>query len=477
MSIWLDVTTIWGWRRPALGVVRVEAEVARHFVGARNSSLIRFCRYDSQVRSYLEVSCEEVGRVLLKLDDGWKECAVAAEAHAVDAQMSEPPAVSNPRNGAWKRRAKSAIERLPPRARGAALRWAGRGYHATIRLSKHIRDARHEDPQHQFSAQWNIENFGDGPRKLPAPRRHPFQISDVYISLGLDWDQKDLVFLYEMKNRLKLRVMLCCYDIIPILMPEACAAGVPEKFPRYFSDAAWCADEVICISKCSLRDLSHYLASVGAPVPEMSVIRLGSELPPSLGAPPSANVDEALRRPFILYVSTIEARKNHKILCQAYRILLSRGQVDIPRLVLVGMKGWGVDQLMTDMSTDPMLREHIQMLDHVSDDDLRRLYKNSIFTVYPSLYEGWGLPVAESLACGKFCLASNAASIPEVGGDLVEYVDPQDAEAWARRLLWYFQSPGRVKERELRIVESYRNASWKEVGSAILSGARGLASI
>lgn len=472
MSIWLDVTTVWGWRRPALGVVRVEAEVARYFVQAE-SPLVRFCRYDPGARSYLEVPREEVVGVLLSLDGGWKEYAEPEQAFVFKTQASERLAVPEPpRQGLWKQRARKAIGRMPPRARGAAFRWARHGYYAAMKLSTRLLGAQHKERQRPDLAMRQVGNWSG---KLPAPRRHPFHSSDVYVSLGLDWDQKDLTFLYKLKNRLRLRIVLCCYDIIPILMPEMCVAGVPEKFPRYFADAAWCADEIVCISKCSLQDLSHYLESVGAPVPKMSVIRLGSELPASLGSPASRSVEEILKQPFILYVSTIEARKNHEVLFQAYKILLKERVADIPRLVCVGMKGWGIDQLLSGLDTDSKLRGFIQMLDHVSDDDLRRLYENSMFTVYPSLYEGWGLPVAESLAYGKFCLASSAASIPEVGGDLIEYVNPRDAEAWASRLLWYFQHPVHVRERESGIREAYQNTSWKEAGNAILSSARGLA--
>ena len=95
-------------------------------------------------------------------------------------------------------------------------------------------------------------------------------------------------------------------------------------------------------------------------------------------------------------------------------------------------------------------------------------------TVFPSLYEGWGLPVAESLATGKCCLASGVASIPEVGGDLVDYVDPWNVPAWSERLLWYFNNPSLVADKEARIKESYQPMSWPKCAEDVFSHARGL---
>ena len=84
--------------------------------------------------------------------------------------------------------------------------------------------------------------------------------------------------------------------------------------------------------------------------------------------------------------------------------------------------------------TRPVHQRSYRALGHANDAELRALYENCEFFVYPSLYEGWGLPVAEALAFGKFVLASDRGSIPEVGGDLVEYIDPWNASAWAEAI-------------------------------------------
>ena len=143
----------------------------------------------------------------------------------------------------------------------------------------------------------------------------------------------------------------------------------------------------------------------------------------------------------------IERRKNHDILYRAWLRLIEAG-CTIPNLVFVGMRGWGVDDLLSDLARDRRIRGRIHVLQTVSDTELAMLYDRCLYTVYPSLYEGWGLPVVESFAFGKFCLCSNAGSLPEAGGDLAEYLDPWDLNAWVERIQIFRRSPGGDREKE-----------------------------
>ena len=104
--------------------------------------------------------------------------------------------------------------------------------------------------------------------------------------------------------------------------------------------------------------------------------------------------------------------------------------------------------------------DRIVHLEDVADPELADFYRACAFTIFPSLAEGWGLPVAESLATGKFCLASNATAIPEVGGDLVGYFDPADAEDCFRKIEDYILDRKRLAVAERRIKTGYRGRSW-----------------
>jgi len=292
--------------------------------------------------------------------------------------------------------------------------------------------------------------------------------------MGLDWNQKDIAYLYELKQKIGFHVLLFCHDIIPVRIPHMCCESATIQFSRYFANIAQCADEIFCISEHTKKDFQKLLSELGVLPPALPLIRLGCQLPViDDDASIAANVKELLAQRYILCVSTIERRKNQEVLYRAYDRLVGEG-TDLPLLILVGVSGWGVDDLLSDIRLNPKTQKYIKILNHVEDSDLVRLYQNCYFTVYPSLYEGWGLPVAESLAVGKFCLASNATSIPEVGGDFLEYIDPWDVPKWTERLKWYFDQPDVVHKLSSKIAREYKPRAWKETAEHIISKAQNL---
>jgi glycosyltransferase involved in cell wall biosynthesis len=306
------------------------------------------------------------------------------------------------------------------------------------------------------------------PSGSPPP---PFGAGDVLVSGGLDWDQKDLAYLYQLKLALGLKVILFCYDLIPVLLPHLCVGEVAGIFARYFVDVAWCADEVLCISKSSERDFLSLVRETGAPQPRTSIIRLGANIPTRKG---EAKLEDMVKGRYLLFVSTIERRKNHEVIYRAMAQLAERGRSDLPQIVFVGMVGWGVADFLNDLRIDPRVRGKFIILNHVSDSQLALLYQNAEFTLYPSLYEGWGLPLAESLAAGKFCLASNSSSLPEVAGSLVEYVEPWESRRWADRIEYYLDHPEELRRREKAITEQYVAPRWEEAGRTVFQVAERL---
>ena len=210
------------------------------------------------------------------------------------------------------------------------------------------------------------------------------------------------------------------------------------------------------------------MREIGAPLPATSLLRLGSTLDPAVEAASGVSIDG----PFVLFVSTLERRKNHEVLYRALVRLAEQGRTVLPRLVFVGMRGWGVDDLLSDLERDPRVRDRVVRLHDVTDATLQQLYRQAAFTVFPSLSEGWGLPVAESLAHGRFCLVADTSSLREVGGELVEYLDPLDSAAWAQRLAHYLDHPEEVARREAAIRERFVPTPWSETARAVLQAAR-----
>ena len=441
-SLWVNVTTTLQWKRPPVGIVRVEQEYCRWLLakGAGAEPPVRFCRYDRHAGQFYEVSAQQVAQALRP--------------------VTAPAAV--PMASGAKRRIKDLMLRLVPYLPAPWVPVLKARVRRTQASLIGLR-ARLRDRVHRVRA-WARRHEAAGVPEAAQPA--PFETGDRFVSLGLDWDHLDQAHLYRLKQQHQLRVTLICYDVIPVLRPHLVVLP-PGGFGAYFVDMAWCADAILCISEHTRRDCEGLLRQLGVPVPPTHVIRLGAEIKgDGEGAPPAGLRHGPGERPFVLFVSTIERRKNHEILYRAWTRLRDQG-IEPHRLVFVGMPGWGVNDLLNDIRLDPRTRDDIVCLNHVSDADLAWLYRHAAFTVFPSLYEGWGLPVVESLAWGRFCLASNTSSLPEAGGEWAEYLDPWDLPAWTERLAHLMQHPQEVQARNARIAREFVPPAWADTAASI----------
>lgn len=457
-ALWLDVTSLLAWSRPAVGVIRTECECAR-FALANLQKEVKFCRFAPQ-KGFIAVDRSEVASAISELD------AISPKEAVV-----EEPITSEQAKRSLAAQVRSAISRLPRPIRKPLYNFLVARREALVAgrdALQHFRKAS----QLWFKPKRFVYDASAHAAVSSIEMEAPFSEGDVYISLGLDWDQKDQGFLASLKERLKLKCLLFCYDVIPVKFPHLCVGDVSARFARYFADIAWCADEILCISECSRRDLLALLSELGAPVPTTNVVTLGSDISANNIKTPPPEILQAAGDEFILYVSTIERRKNHETVYRALSRLAESGRTDLPNLVFVGMKGWGVNDFLADISLDPRVKKRIAIFSDVPDSELNWLYRNCLFTVFPSMYEGWGLAVAESLAHGKFCLASKAASIPEVGGDLIEYIDPLDVPRWAERINWYLDNRAALDAAEQLIKQNFNSQKWTNTAEFVFNSAR-----
>jgi glycosyltransferase involved in cell wall biosynthesis len=156
------------------------------------------------------------------------------------------------------------------------------------------------------------------------------------------------------------------------------------------------------------------------------------------------------------------------VLYQALRLMReSLPEESVPLLVFAGKPGWGLNDLMTEMALDPVTRGHIEILHGASDAELAELYRHAVCCLTPSHYEGWGLPVAEALGHGKVVLASNTSSIPEIGGDLVTYLDPLNPREWARAMEEQMTNPDARAAHEAAVRNGYRPHAWSATAGRV----------
>lgn len=228
-----------------------------------------------------------------------------------------------------------------------------------------------------------------------------------------------------------------------------------ESFLKFAEVLARHAALVACISTATRADFMEFAHTLGCTGGNSEVMFLGVD-PPGKMVRPAGLPDDMLSRGFALSVSTLQVRKNHQLLYQLWRRFAEEGRTNIPRLVLVGSRGWLSDDLLFQMTNDPLVHDSILILNSIGDAGLNWLYHHCQFTLYPSLYEGWGLPIVESLQHGKACLASNTSSMPEAGQGLAIHLDPLDFFAWRDTILKWTEDPAEVRRIESRIASGFR---------------------
>jgi glycosyltransferase involved in cell wall biosynthesis len=189
------------------------------------------------------------------------------------------------------------------------------------------------------------------------------------------------------------------------------------------------ADKIITVSNFSKEEIVKYL-SVNPD--KIAVTPLGVDTNifyPLRDQNSLLNIKKkfGIRDSYFLYIGTIEPRKNIKRMIEAYAILKEKYR-DIPQLILAGQLGWNYDSIFKSISEN-RLENEVKYINYISDEDKPLLLNGAFLFIYPSLYEGFGLPPLEAMACGIPVITSNVASLPEVVGDAALIVNPFDIDS------------------------------------------------
>ncbi len=300
------------------------------------------------------------------------------------------------------------------------------------------------------------------PPKASGPAA-PFAAGDTLLVAGAGWDDPTHAARVSTTCRsFGLRLAVLLHDLIPLRRPEWCDPQTVLRFTRWSDHLLAAADIRLANSQATARDIRARCTARGLPERPLHVLRFGDGFAPQPGATPG------IEGRYALFVSTLELRKNHALLIEAWRTLLAeQGPQAVPRLVLVGREGPLVADLMASLRASRFLDGHVLWRQHATDADLTALYRGCDFTLFPSLYEGWGLPVAESLCFGKPCLAASATSLPEVGGELVRYFDPMDLSDAVRVIGDVMRAPAQLAVRSLQIRQNFRPTPWRDTAAQL----------
>jgi glycosyltransferase involved in cell wall biosynthesis len=302
-------------------------------------------------------------------------------------------------------------------------------------------------------------------RIIPFPRLW----THFRLSWEMAWEAPDLLFVPA--------------HVLPLVRPRCCVATVHDLGFHYFPEAhtpfqnaylrwatrfnARCAARVLADSEATRQDL---IRLCGTAESKIVVVYPGCDesLAPVTDPAMLAAVCRryGLTKHYLLYVGSLQPRKNLVRLVEAFASLHESRPADKEspiadlQLVLAGPTGWLFDEIL-DRITHLGLSDRVVVTGYVPTADLASLLSGALAFVFPSLYEGFGLPVLEAMACGTPVVCSNVSSLPEVAGNAALLVDPLDTEALVEALARIVSDPGLRRELVQRGFRQAKRFSWR----------------
>lgn len=253
--------------------------------------------------------------------------------------------------------------------------------------------------------------------------------NDSIIINGAGWGLDNYIEqLIAIKENRSVIIKSVVYDIIAIHSPHFFIESFATLVSNFQKKIIGLSDHIYSISKNTELDVKRYIADPNK-TRTYSIIRMGHDFKreQKISLPINKRtVTPGAKERYILSVGTIEARKNHLYLYFLMRKLIIRFGKVCPKLVIIGAVGWMSEATIEFIRRDPIVQGYIDILTDVNDETLDLLYRDAYFTVYPSYYEGYGLPIIESLSRGKLCVTSNTSSMGEINPFSELTFDPYD---------------------------------------------------
>jgi len=274
---------------------------------------------------------------------------------------------------------------------------------------------------------------------------------------------------YETEEEVKKFITV--HDLIPIIFPDFVTEDNVVQFMRILKSITpdtW----VLCNSHSTRNDLLNYHKNIDPEKVFVTHWAASSLFRPihdeSLISRTIAkyNVPDA---PYILSLSTIEPRKNIKTLLQAFRELIVQEKIKDLNLVLVGTKGWKYQEIIDFIDSNPEITSRVFFTGYIDDNDLAAVYSGAMAFVYPSYYEGFGLPPLEAMQCGVPVICSNTSSLPEVVGDAGILIDPKKIEDLIQSIFRLCADDDLRKEVSDKSVAQANRYTWKSCVNKTIS--------
>lgn len=291
---------------------------------------------------------------------------------------------------------------------------------------------------------------------------------NIFFDIDSVWNStyKRSTLLPVLKKQ-EVKIAVYIYDVIPITDPQFCHEYTIYNFMDYIGAYLQYADILIASAQSTLDEIDKLSLKLGLQPITGFVSWLGSdfnnkETQQEYDIP--ENVKEVAKNKYVLSVGTIEPRKNHAFLLDAFeQSLFSKGI----NLVFAGKVGWNVEQFEERMKNSPYYNKQFFHFTGLNDASIDYLYRHAFVLGFPTFNEGFGLPMIEALERGVPVMATRRPVLQEVGRDFCEYFDPHDPQEFIDKVIYYFDHPEEYDNWKTKI-STFVPFTWKETSDRII---------
>ena len=264
--------------------------------------------------------------------------------------------------------------------------------------------------------------------------------------------------------------VLTVYDLIPIILPEFCTYENRALIEQVINSAVY-ADRVMAISESTKSDLCEH-TGIDPDRVAVTPLAASAQFYPCQSREAHAEVRSKYGIPdgqYALSLCTLEPRKNIEQVIRSYVDLVRQQRLDDLSLVLVGTKGWDFDHIFDEIKGADALSDKIIITGYLPDEALAPVYSGATMFLYPSLYEGFGLPVLEAMQCGVPVVTSNVSSLPEVVGNAGIMLDPRDGAGLSQAMFDIYSDETLRERLALQGVAHANTFSWERCAKSTIA--------